>query len=269
MELKSTIRAYAKVNWHLAVGCKKEDGYHPISSLFQLCSLYDELEISISEGPFEIEVLGLEGLCEKGCSTVDKAAVLWHQETGFDKKITVKITKNIPSQAGLGGGSSDAASLLFYLNSIDDQPMSIEKLMQMGAKVGCDVPFFVSQAKAAYVMGLGEIVMPIKAKPLKGFIIVSDSEKVSTKQAYQALDTRTVIPELDTKEELLKEYEKPYKDWSFRNDFDMVNTRPQIQIGEGEKLMLTGSGSCYVLLTERVNIKIEGSRAIEVCFLAD
>ncbi|MCF0261849.1 MAG: hypothetical protein HUK23_02930, partial [Sphaerochaetaceae bacterium] len=61
----------------------------------------------------------------------------------------------------------------------------------------------------------------------------------------------------------------PYKDWSFRNDFDMVNTRPQIQIGEGEKLMLTGSGSCYVLLTERVNIKIEGSRAIEVCFLAD
>ena len=264
MELK----APAKVNWHLAVGERRADGYHPIASIFQTCSLHDILDISISDGPFKVDVTGLEDLCEKGKSTLDKAARLWHEETGFDKSILVKVTKNIPSQAGLGGGSSDAASLLLYLNSISANPLSKPDLMNLGAKVGCDVPFFISEFRAATVAGLGEKVNAITARTdLQGFIIVTEGEKTSTKEAYEALDKRPVIPALDSLEDLEKEYRKPIEKWSFRNDFDLVNKRPSLEVLEGERLLLTGSGSCYVLLTKREKLTLkDGLIAIRVSF---
>ena len=91
------VKAPAKVNWHLAVGKRRSDGYHPILSVFQTCSLCDDLDIEISEGPFSVRVNGLEGICSPGCSTLDKAAYLWHEKTGFDKSISVIIKKNIHS----------------------------------------------------------------------------------------------------------------------------------------------------------------------------
>ena len=264
MELK----APAKVNWHLAVGPGRPDGYHPIASIFQTCTLCDVLDVEISAGPFRIDVFGLEGLCEKGCSTLDKAALLWHEATGFDKAIRVRLTKNIPSQAGLGGGSSDAATLLLYLNGIAPVPMTRPDLMALGAKVGCDVPFFVSGYRAAAVSGLGEIVQEIVPREdLRGFIIVTEGEKTSTREAYDALDGRAVIPPLDGACDMEKLYNRPVREWTFRNDFDLVNSVPQIEVLEGERLMLTGSGSCHVLLTDRKNLTLPpGVRAIGVSF---
>ena len=262
------LRAPAKVNWHLAVGERRADVYHPIASIFQTCSLHDILDISISDGPFKVDVTGLEDLCEKGKSTLDKAARLWHEETGFDKSISVKVKKNIPSQAGLGGGSSDAASLLLYLNSISDNPLTKPDLMNLGARVGCDVPFFISEFRAATVAGLGEKVNEITARTdLQGFIIVSEGEKTSTREAYDALDKRSEIPPLDSLEDLEEEYRKPIEKWSFRNDFDLVNKRPSLDVLEGERLLLTGSGSCHVLLTKREKLTLkDGISAIRVSF---
>ena len=264
MELK----APAKVNWHLAVGHRRPDGYHPIASIFQTCTLYDVLDIRIAPGPFRIDVTGLEEMCEKGRSTLDKAAVLWHEATGFDQAVSVRIAKNIPSQAGLGGGSSDAATLLLYLNSIAAEPLDKAALMTLGAKVGCDVPFFVSGYRAAAVSGLGEIVEEIEAREdLRGFIIVTEGEKTSTRQAYDALDGRAVIPELDSAEELEKIYRRPISQWTFRNDFDLVNKVPDIDVEERERLLLTGSGSCHVLLTEREKLTLgDDMSAIRVSF---
>ena len=262
------LRAPAKVNWHLAVGERRPDGYHPIASIFQTCSLFDKLDITISDGPFKADVTGLENLCEKGKSTLDKAARLWHEETGFEKSISVRVTKNIPTQAGLGGGSSDAASLLLYLNSISDNPLSKQDLMKLGAKVGCDVPFFLSEFRAATVAGLGEKVNEITARSdLQGFIIVTEGAKTSTKEAYDELDRRPCIPPLDSLEDLERTYRKPIKEWSFRNDFDLVNKRPPVDVLEGERLLLTGSGSCYVLLTKREKLTLkDGISAIRVSF---
>ena len=264
MELK----APAKVNWHLAVGNRRPDGYHPIASIFQTCSLCDVLEVELAPGPFKVDVFGLEGMCEKGRSTLDKAAALWHDATGFDKSITVRITKNIPSQAGLGGGSSDAATLLLYLNSISSSPKDKASLMALGAKVGCDVPFFVSEYRAAAVSGLGEIVEEIDAREdLHGFIIVTEGEKTSTGQAYDALDSRAVIPPLDSTASMVQVYRKPVSEWTFRNDFDLVNSIPAVDVLEGERLLLTGSGSCHVLLTEREKLTLkDGMSAIKVSF---
>ena len=264
MELK----AYAKVNWHLAVGPRRQDGYHPIVSIFQRCSLYDTIEVTTEEGPFAIEVTGLEGLCEKGKSTLDKAARVWQEETGFDRKLKVKITKKIPSQAGLGGGSSDAATLLLYLNSLLAQPKTTKELTKIAMKVGCDVPFFVSGCRAAIVSGLGEIVVPIEARTdLEGFIISEKGEKVSTKEAYEKLDTRSVIPAFEDPNLLERIYRKPVSQWTFRNDFDMVNRKPDIKTEEGEVLLLTGSGSCHVLLTKRKKLTVKDNQiAMKVSF---
>ena len=270
MELK----APAKVNWHLAVGHRRQNGYHPISSIFQTCSLHDVINVEIGPGPFRVDVTGLGPLCEKGCSTLDKAAILWHEATGFDRSIVINVEKHIPSQAGLGGGSSDAATLLLYLNCISTthmesmKPMGKASLMALGAKVGCDVPFFISGCRAAYVTGLGEIVEEIEAREdLKGFIIVPQGEKMSTGAAYAALDKRNIIPELESRQELERIYRKPVSQWSFRNDFYLVNKVPEIETGEGEKLLLTGSGSCHVLLTEREKLTLKkGMSAIRVSF---
>ncbi|MBQ3696647.1 MAG: hypothetical protein II883_01840 [Spirochaetales bacterium] len=262
------LRAPAKVNWHLAVGRRRSDGYHPIASIFQTCSLCDILEVSISDGPFRADVSGLEHLCTRGKSTLDKAARLWHEETGFDRSIHVKVTKNIPCQAGLGGGSSDAATLLLYLNSISGISLPKSELMSLGAKVGCDVPFFISEYRAATVAGLGEKVHEIKAREdLQGFIIITDGEKTSTREAYDALDKRPSIPELDSLDDLERIYRKDISQWTFRNDFDLVNKRPDVEVLEGERLLLTGSGSCHILLTEREKLTLkDGISAIRVSF---
>ncbi len=263
MELK----APAKVNWHLAVGRRRPDGYHPIASVFQTCSLSDIIEIEMNEGPFSVEVTGLEACCPKGRSTLDKAAKLWHEATGFDRGIRIHVEKNIPSQAGLGGGSSDAGALLRYLNSLERSPLDTKNLIEIAMKVGCDVPFFVTGCRAALVTGLGEVVRPIEPRTdLKGFIIVPKADKTSTKEAYDALDGRPEIPELEDLDELEAIYRLPVEDWSFRNDFDLVNTRPDIRLLEGERLLLTGSGSCHVLLSDRVEIPLKGMGAVMVSF---
>ena len=262
------VKAPAKVNWHLAVGRRMADGYHPILSIFQTCSLCDILDIEVGQRPFSISVSGLEGLCENGSSTLDKAAVLWQKRTGFDRSISVRVKKNIPSQAGLGGGSSDAASLLLYLNSIAEIPLDRSALMSLGVRVGCDVPFFISLSRAAVVTSLGEQVRPIAPRTdLEGFIIVTDGKKVSTREAYEALDNRQVIPPFENEPDLEKAYSMPVSSWDFRNDFDLVNERPDLEVLPGEKLLLTGSGSCHVLLTERKKLTLkDGYRAIRVSF---
>lgn len=267
MELKSgLLKAPAKVNWHLAVGSRRPDGYHGISSIFQTCSLCDDIYIEITDGPFSVEVTGLEALCEKGCSTIDKAVKLWHSVTGFDYSVKVNVVKNIPSQAGLGGGSSDAATVLLYLNSISDCPFTPEALVALSAGIGCDVPFFTSLCRTAHVSSLGEVIEPVESQSLKGFIIVPSTTKVSTAQAYKALDSRSEIPRLESKEELVEMYRRPCSQWHFRNDFDLVNTKPPVELEPGEVLLLTGSGSCHVLLTERPALEVPFCRTVPVTF---
>ncbi|MBR2282407.1 MAG: hypothetical protein IJ863_07295 [Spirochaetales bacterium] len=256
--------APAKVNWHLAVGRRRPDGYHPIASIFQTCSLSDRLHVEIGEGPFSVDVRGLEGLCPKGKSTLEKAANLWHERMGFDRSISILVEKRIPSQAGLGGGSSDAATLLRYLNSQEADPLDVEDLMRIGLDVGCDVPFFIRGCRTALVSGLGEIVRPIEPRTdLKGFILIPEGGKTSTREAYGALDGRAVIPDHDDLDDLEMIYRLPVREWSFRNDFGIVNTRPDIGLLDGERLILTGSGSCHVLLSDREDLELNGGLKAE------
>ena len=248
--------APAKVNLHLAVGQAREDGYHPISSIFQKTSLKDTISLNvIPDEESKTYVVGLENYVERGKSTIDKAIKLWREFTGLKDTILVNVTKNIPVQSGLGGGSSDAASVLLALNRTTEgtsSHLSDEEMNKLGMEVGCDVPFFLSKCNAATVFGLGEEVHPLEARDdLRGYIIIQNGEKISTKAAYGALNERKNIQLLESRKFLAEEYKKPITAWRFRNDFELVNKRPNIKVLPNERLFLTGSGSAWILLSNR------------------
>ena len=250
------LSAPAKVNLHLAVGQMRADGYHPISSIFQKISLKDTILLNVlPDEEAKTYVVGLETYVEAGKSTIDKAIKLWREFTGLKDTILVNVTKKIPVQSGLGGGSSDAASVLSALNLTTEgtsNHLSEEELIKMGMEVGCDVPFFLTKCNAATVFGLGEEVYPLEARDdLQGYIIIAKGEKISTKAAYEALNNRKTIQLLERREFLEEEYKKPFTNWNFRNDFELVNKRPKIEVRPDERLFLTGSGSAWVLLTSR------------------
>ncbi len=258
-ESQFQLSAPAKVNLHLAVGQMKEDGYHPISSIFQKVNLYDRIYLrNVKDENSKTFVVGLEAYVEEGKSTIDKAIFLWREFTGIKDSILVEVTKKIPVQSGLGGGSSDAASVLLALNSLTmgtSAYLEQKELMKLGANVGCDVPFFLANCAAAVVSGIGENVCPIEARnDLRGYIIVPKNEKISTKAAYEALNQRKTIQLLERKDFLESEYQKDFAMWRFRNDFELVNKRPKIEILPEERLFLTGSGSAWVLLSNRRNL---------------
>ena len=264
------INAYAKVNWHLAVGEKRPDGYHSIASVFQRVNLHDSLTVSVEDGTSQCVVWGLERYVARGESTIDKAIALWRARTFSNADISVIVNQCIPVQSGLGGGSSDAASVLLALNSLSSVKISFEELCEVGRLVGCDVPFFLYNCDVACVFGVGEIVFPIEARhDLKGFILVPNSEKVSTAMAYKTLDDRKSIPTLESFDFLKNEYSRAYTSWGFRNDFEVVNKRPSLDslnLDKKERLFLTGSGSCWVLLSNRKSLSCEGYSVIPVQF---
>lgn len=264
----TTLKSHAKVNWHLAVGERRPDGYHPIASVFQRASLYDEVSVTVDGCGSATSVTGLEDYVKQGYSTVDKAIALWRDATSSNANVHVSIRKSISVQSGLGGGSSNAATVLLALDAMSKAKLPFEELCTIGLKVGCDVPFFLHQCDAACVYGIGEVVYPIDARhDLKGFLLVPNDEKVSTAQAYAALDGRRCVLELEPKEVLLSEYSKPVSDWGFRNDFELVNRGPNVEVLEGERLVLTGSGSCWILLTERSQLPpCDGCRAVPIHF---
>lgn len=239
MEVKT--KAYPKVNLHLAVGKRKSDGFHEIASVFHLVDdspYYDDITLTIEQSDStEIKVSGLDGIADKTDNTIYKAVDLFCKASDFTASVKVSVVKRIPSQAGLGGGSSDAAAVLRVLNSIF--PIGMERLMNIGALVGSDVPFFVSGYKVAAVFGRGEKVYPLEPKNLKITLYPNNNEKMSTALAYAKLDERKNIRPLPSREQLEEMYNRPLEEWSFYNDFEAVNTpNPDI------RMKLTGSGTC-------------------------
>lgn len=128
-------------------------------------------------------------------NTLTKAYLLYSEATGFSPKLTIKLKKNIPHGAGLGGGSSNAAHLLLYLQSINKKPVSSKQLLNIASRVGADVPFFLYNIPC-YATGIGELLTPIalkfsKKKHVSPYIVlVSPLQSVSTKEAFENLDTR-------------------------------------------------------------------------------
>src|SRR3989339_93845 len=144
MSFSFSINTYAKINLSLLIYRPRKDGYHPLCSVFQNISTHDTLFIEIKEKP------GIELTCEHSFVPVNENNILWKIYDALKTKkqlsfgLKIKINKNIPIGAGLGGGSSNAAGLLCFLNSFANLNLSENELIKFGVKYGADIPFFIS-----------------------------------------------------------------------------------------------------------------------------
>lgn len=180
--------AFAKLNLTLDVLGKREDGYHDLRSVMQTVSIRDDIEIDVGTGkPWTLEC-SAEGIPADETNLAWKAAKVYCDAMGKDPDgLAIRITKRIPSGAGMGGGSADAAAVLRALNKYYDSPLSILALAELGAEVGSDVPFCVV-CGTAMVEGRGERVRKLPDLPECVFVVVKPDFSVSTPVLYKKLD---------------------------------------------------------------------------------
>ncbi len=245
MELKGV--AYPKINLCLYIGSKRPDGYHNLISIFQLVrdeKLFDDISISvIPDKKSAVTVCGLDDVADKNDNTVLRAASLYLADSDVTDSLSITVKKNIPSLAGLGGGSSDAGCILNLLNLFYRRFDNLQ-LMNLALKIGSDVPFFLCGSDTAVVEGRGEIISPMQSRTDLSFsLIKGDERKIGTGYAYGELDRRKSVPNLPDKEELVRMYNNPVSEWNFTNDFEILySPKPGMH--------LTGSGSWFYKVSE-------------------
>ncbi len=181
--------AFAKLNLTLDVLGKREDGYHDLKSVMQAISIRDDVEIDVGTGkPWSLEC-SMEGIPTDHSNLAWKAAEVYCDAMKKNPDgLAIRITKRIPSGAGLGGGSSDAAAVLRALNRHYGDPLSILALAELGAQVGSDVPFCVL-CGTAMVEGRGERLRKLPDMPECVFVVCKPEFSVSTAELYKKLDS--------------------------------------------------------------------------------
>lgn len=184
--------AYAKLNLTLDVLGKREDGYHDLQSVMQTISVRDDIEIDVGTGKPWVLKCDKEGIPTDESNLAWKAAKIYLDAMKKDPNgLEIRITKRIPSQAGMGGGSADAAAVLRALNRHYGEPLSIFALAELGAQVGSDVPF-CTICGTAMVEGRGERIRKLPDMPDCVFVICKPYFSASTPELYKKLD-QTVI----------------------------------------------------------------------------
>ena len=180
------LRTPAKVNFSLDITGKRADGYHTLRSVFQAVDCYDTLKITRTEAnaPLVLTCSDEAIPCDEH-NLVYKAAMMLLGEHPCG--ISMHLEKRIPSQAGMGGGSSDCAAALLGIRKLLDLDISDAKLHEMAAKLGADVPFFLCGG-AALAEGIGEQLTPLANVPERLLVVAKGSEGVSTPEGYKKLD---------------------------------------------------------------------------------
>ena len=267
MKMKSLhIRSYAKINLCLNITGKREDGFHELDMIMLPISLHDSLIVSklsksidnfVTVDDFSI------GSFKYNLATfaIDKLQSVYH----FDEKFRILIHKVIPIQAGLGGGSSNAACTMKAVNALLNLGASEEQLMEYGKELGADIPFFV-KCKPARCRGIGEIIDPIEIKNNYYVLLVKPEMGCSTREVYQAADTMDLaVCDMDKVLKALAEGDDDLLAESIANSLQApaISLVPTIQgiIDElkdsGLKIVqMTGSGSAvFALSTDKKLLK--------------
>ncbi len=214
------IKAAAKVNLTLDITGKRADGYHDIRTVMQSVGLFDT--ITLTENDTEVITVSCNNPdvpCDER-NIVFKCAVCFYNKLGKEcGGLHIDIDKNIPTQAGLAGGSADGAAVMSGLNELYGKPFSQSELEELGGKVGADIPFCI-HGGTVLCEGTGTALTPLGAIPKCSFVLVKHPVGISTAQAYAAVDSRTVKPEPST-DKLLVSLGKVEKIGSLlHNDFE-------------------------------------------------
>ncbi len=186
MVKQSTLTSPAKVNITLRVLGKRPDGYHDIHSLMQPITLADEITLTVEEGHGVSVTCDHAQVPSDGRNLAHRAATLFLAETGRQCRVSIHIQKVIPVAAGLGGGSSTAATVLMGLDELLGTGWGEERLRAMGAQLGSDVPFFLLQSPAI-ATGRGELLERVDIQPY-WYILINPGFEVSAAWAYDNLN---------------------------------------------------------------------------------
>ncbi len=181
------LKAYGKINLGLDVLRKRDDGYHEVRMIMQTVGLYDKIDIYLKETPGIEVVTNLYYLPVNENNLVYKAAKLLMEEFHVPHGIRIHLKKFIPVSAGMAGGSSDAAAVLFGVNKMFQLGLTREELMKRGVKIGADVPYCIMRG-TALSEGIGEILTPLADMPQCQVLIAKPSVSVSTKFVYEHLN---------------------------------------------------------------------------------
>jgi 4-diphosphocytidyl-2-C-methyl-D-erythritol kinase len=180
------LSAPAKINYRLDVIRRRPDNYHDLRMVMQRIALYDEIKIALSGTPGIRVSCNREGVPSGPGNIAWRAAEALVSRKNAEVGVDIFISKNIPVAAGLGGGSSDAATVLMGLNELLCLNLSDSELMSVGLKLGADVPFFIFK-KTALAEGVGERLTVIEGLPQAWLVLINPNIHVSTAWVYQNL----------------------------------------------------------------------------------
>jgi 4-(cytidine 5'-diphospho)-2-C-methyl-D-erythritol kinase len=181
------VRAFAKINLCLDVLRRKENGYHEVEMVMTNVDIFDVLEIKeLEEKKILLKSYNTD-LAMDETNLIYKAIVLLQNETGKDFGVEVLLEKNIPMEAGMAGGSADAAATLKAVNELFKLGVSDERLLELGASLGADIPFCITGG-TVLASGIGEKLRRLSPLPKMKLLIVKPKAGLSTKKVYESLD---------------------------------------------------------------------------------
>lgn len=188
------LKAYGKINLGLDVLRRREDGYHEVRMIMQTVGLYDRIDIIYKDEPEITVETNLYYLPNNENNLVYKAADLLLKEFGIRHGVHIRLKKFIPVSAGMAGGSSDAAAVLFGVNKMFSLGLTMKQLMERGVKIGADVPYCVMRG-TALSEGIGEVLTPLPPMPQCQVLIAKPGVNVSTRFVYENLHANDLRPE--------------------------------------------------------------------------
>lgn len=254
--------AFAKVNLTLDVLGKRPDGYHDLKSVMQTVSLRDDVEIDVGTGKSWCLKCDMQGIPTDEKNLAWKAARVFLDAIEKDPEgLEIRITKRIPCQAGLGGGSADAAAVLRALNKHYGEPFSIGALAELGASVGSDVPF-CTVGGTAMVEGRGDRLRKLPDMPDCVFVVCKPDFSASTPELYRKLDEKEIArrPNHLAMESALLSGDLGKVAENLCNVFDPVVTEEHLELNYIKSIFnsygsvgqqMTGSGSAvFAIVTE-------------------
>jgi 4-diphosphocytidyl-2-C-methyl-D-erythritol kinase len=232
--------AYAKINLALAIVGRRRDGYHELQTVMQSIELHDVVKIERSGTALVCNCGGLSG----SGNLAYQAAALFQKHLGVNDGVLIEITKQIPLQAGLGGGSSDAAAVLLLLNDIYQQPLTAEELAELAGLCGSDVGFCLTGG-TKWATGRGEELEELPAAPKMDLVLVKPLGGIDTGEAYRRFDAQGQGRSISKQDwcRVLARGEIEEIAWLMSNDFEPVSLAmvPEISLIK-EELLLAG---CY------------------------
>ena len=257
MNIRTT--SCCKINIGLNIVSKREDGYHNLETIFYPVPLYDEITISQAETDgISLEGHKLEG--NPNDNLVLKTVRLLRENGCYVPPVHILLKKHIPSGAGLGGGSSDAAAVMKELNQYLALGLTDQNMEQLIARLGADCPFFI-QCKPVYAEGIGDVFSPVEIN-LAGWylVLVKPDDYVSTKEAYALIDAKpsnySIIEEVKKRVEMWKHIIKnDFEESVFPHHPTIEEIRNQLYSMGASYACMSGSGSAvFGLFREQADL---------------